>query len=174
MTATQLMQSAILQSEEQSMHKLFFTQDLDGRCGLLVSGALPCFLFSDSGLPSMLPLSLPEVPYINPGAAMVCPFSCGSIRGVATLWIEHDDGNETTKLNRQAALEIYQEVGDCVHLPGGSVSGKVLTVGKTVHQAAEFLRRGDDRTEQELLERKVREEETREKIKIDFQNYTNK
>jgi hypothetical protein len=128
---------------------------IDGRNGIAVSGPSPAFIFNDSGLPGVLPLSFPEVPYVNNGAFLVCSFSCGYVSGLATLWSEHDDGNDSTRANKQSTLELFQETAGCYSQPGSLLSGKSVTVGRTVHASAEFVKRGDDRTEQELLERKT-------------------
>lgn len=147
--------SFVLLSDDIASCKLSFVSRLDGQSCILISGSCPAIVSNQFGLPSVLPLSFPEVPYANAGATVMCPFSCGNIRGIGALWTEHDDGNESSKANKQSSLEIYQENAGCYSLSGGCISGKRLMVGKTVHFSAEFSRRSDDKTEQELLERKT-------------------
>lgn len=141
-----------------------------GRSGILVSGNDTVIITSVQGLPTVLPLGMPEVPCINYGHHSLVPFQVGGTNAVAALWFECED-IETLKnhqvasaattaatgtiTNRAATLGIYQQVEGLELFPGGVLSVKRVAVGKTTHRVAEIQNRTDDRTQQALLEKKT-------------------
>ena len=105
---------------------------------------------NSSGLPNVLQLGLPEIPFFNNGHYIVEPFNVGDLSGVVTLWQE-SELNDAKGATKQATLGLYQEAPAQMDIDGGSISYKKVHVGMTVHQAIEVHPRTDDRTEQELL-----------------------
>jgi hypothetical protein len=142
--------------EEINAFRLTYVQDIGGRNGILASGNTPLIIQNRKGLPTILPICLPEMPYSNAGLWMMAPFACGEgTHGLSCLWVEHDDGNESSKATSQGLLGFYQEIPDTVSLVGTHLSYKRIIVGKTVKSAKEFAVKGEDRLEQELLDRKT-------------------
>jgi hypothetical protein len=131
--------------------------------GILVSGNDAKIITSVRGLPNLMALGFPEVPYINYGHFGLAPLQVGNVCGIATLWFEYED-IETLKnpaamlagkATRIATLEIYEQVKNLELYPGSSMSVKRVVVGKTVHKLKEVLNRTDDSTQQALLEKKT-------------------
>jgi len=140
---------------------LNFMDDLDGQQVLLISCNSPLILFNCHGLPQLIPLGLPELPYINYGhhRAVSCQF--GRFQGIATLWYEHDDieslkhPNPLSRSMKQSTLGIYQSIPSTAQFPGASVSINKVLVGKTVHKFKDLQNRSDVKTEQVLLAKKT-------------------
>lgn len=72
------------------MYNLRDFTNLDGRQGVLCSGLRPLIVVNDTGLPSLLPISFPELPFASTGYYSVTPICCagGSHRGICSLWVE--------------------------------------------------------------------------------------
>jgi hypothetical protein len=70
------------------------------------------FLSSAAGCPFVVPLSFPELPYVNAGSYCVVPFVAGGVRGLCSLWRELDGkqswSNSTTQ--RPASLCLYRDL----------------------------------------------------------------
>ena len=152
-----------------------------GRSGILVSGNDALLITPVHGLPAVVALGLPEVPFINYGQHSLAALQVGGVNAVAALWFEWEDleslkstltasstastggaaaaaalaAAALARANRAATLGIYQQLGGLELFPGGAVSIKRIPVGKTVHRFAEILNRTDDRTQQALLEKKT-------------------
>ena len=143
-------------AEFSSNCKLVYMPDMDGRNAVSVSGAFPLVIFNDSGLPHVMPLSLPELPFVNAGTYMVQPLKVGDIAGVASFWQEHEIIDSAKTQTKQSILGIYQTT------PGLQVLGaqdfvtvKRISARSTVHRMQEIQARTDDKTEQALLKKKT-------------------
>eukprot|EP01034_Spumella_vulgaris_P027975 gene27975-34765_t len=141
---------------------LGFVENLSGRSGVLVSANEPLIIAGDRGMPHVLSLGLPEIPYVNFGRYCALPLRAGSINAVATLWCDLEEPDyirsltgDVMRSGRTAVLGIYQEVVGLELYPNSSVSTKKIHVGKTVHRYSEVLRRTDDKTELALLEKRT-------------------
>lgn len=105
---------------------------------------------NSSGLPTVMPIGLPEIPYFNNGQYYVEQLRVGKTTGLVTLWQE-TELNDSKGSTKQATLGLYIEMPDQIYLDGGIISFKKINVGMTVHQIMEVQPRTDERTEQELL-----------------------
>ena len=137
------------------------------RGGVLVAGNDAVIITAVQGMPSVLPLGFPEVPFINYGQHCITPLQVGSVNAITVLWFEWDDleliKNPTTptavagvnKAARAATFGIYQQINNIEIYPHSDVSIKRIPVGRTIHRFSEILNRTDDRTQQALLEKKT-------------------
>ena len=143
------------------------------RGGVLVAGNDAVIVTAVQGMPSVLPLGFPEVPFINYGQHCITPLQVGSVNAITVLWFEWDDleliKNPTTttttttstavagvnKTTRAATFGIYQQINNIEIYPHSDVSIKRIPVGRTIHRFSEILNRTDDRTQQALLEKKT-------------------
>ena len=114
---------------------------------ILVSGSYPCVIRNEKGLPRIIPLCLPEIPFENAGELTVCQMRAGHVTGLCTLWSEYTGS--------AGLLGLYQESPGQQLLPGSNIAYKRIIFGKTVKASVEFVERGEDKTEQELLARKT-------------------
>ena len=178
--------------DELSTHRAYLTStEYTSRCSMLT--VLPAYLMSHSGvlvsgndtllittvhgLPTIVPLALPEVPYINYGHYTAVPLQVGSVSAIATLWGECDDINHLknpqsaeAKGNRACTLGIYTPAEGIEIFPNSAVSIKKVNVGRTVHKMNEILNKSDDRTQKALLEKKTFLLACSENVKMPFLN----
>ena len=63
---------------------------VDGRKGVICNGLRPIIVVNDTGLPTVAPISLPELPFSSVGYYCLAPasYAGGSYRGFCTLWVE--------------------------------------------------------------------------------------
>lgn len=128
-------------------------EDFGGRKVLIIAGPRPLILINDDGLPALLPLGLPELPYCSDSGSFVfCPLKCASVFGIASLWRDTSDGAKGVRLG---TLALYQEVPGLKTYVGGTVSVRQTSVGCTVHKCVELLPKTNDKTQQALLRRKT-------------------
>ena len=130
---------------------------LNGCNGVGITGSRPLLVYNNTGLPNILPLCLPELPFINSGSFIFGTFNVGDINGIATLWYEHDVVIDVLKSSKQTILGFYQQLPN-LDIIGGT--GSILTVKKikanvTIHHSIEVLPKSDDRVEQSLLKNKT-------------------
>jgi len=139
-----------LGDEWLSANKLSYIPLINGGNAVIVSGIRPHIIMNSSGLPSVMPVGLPEIPYFNNGHYIVEQLHVGKTSGLVTLWQE-TEVNDSKGTTKQSTLGLYIEIPDQIHLDGGIISFKKVHVGMTVHQVTEVQPRTDERTEQELL-----------------------
>lgn len=154
--------------ESKSFGSLIYFDDFDGRNCVVVSGARPLLLVNDTGLPNVIPLGLPELPFFNAGSfCSLSPFKMGKTRGIATLWQEFDNFENTKSSAKQSVLGLYQEVSG-LNIHGGKVTMKKIHVGQTIHHCLEILPKTDDRIEISLLNKKTTIISCSEEVKSAF------
>jgi hypothetical protein len=153
--------------ESKSFGKLIYFDDFDGRNCVAVSGIRPLLVVNDTGLPSVIPLGLPELPFFNAGSFSLSPFKMGKTRGIATLWQEFDNFENTKTSAKQSVLGLYQEVPG-LNIHGGKVTMKKIHVGQTIHHSLEILPKTDDRIEISLLNKKTTIISCSEEVKSTF------
>lgn len=123
---------------------------------IFVSGPNPVCISMKQGLPSILPISLPELPYANTGTYLVSPITSGNVNGLAVLWQERDDVDGEIKVSKEATIGLYQSIeSEDFISPFSSVSLKKVKIGLTSHRCVEILPRSDDVTDQMLLKQKT-------------------
>ena len=136
----------------------------DERTTVLVSGSRPVMICNDSGIPFLAPLGTPDLPFSNNGAYLLAPLSVGKIQGVASMWVENDDGfppvptglsAAVTESKKQSTLQLYQEVPGLLSYPGSVTTAKKMHSGVTTHHCVELLARSEDNTEQALLKNRT-------------------
>lgn len=111
--------------------KLHCTDDILGGSAVLIPGTRPCVLVSHKGLPQLIPLGFPELPYSNAGAFSVAPLHVRSVSGTLTLWQEFE-GNQSRRV-----FGMYQAQSDDCTYPGSIATLKKVHAGMTVHFCVE-------------------------------------
>ena len=149
----------------------------DERTTVLVSGSRPVMICNDSGIPFLAPLGTPDLPFSNNGAYLLAPLSVGKIQGVASMWVENDDGfppvptglsAAVTESKKQSTLQLYQEVPGLLSYPGSVTTAKKMHSGVTTHHCVELLAKSEDNTEQALLKNRTFVLACSTEIKIPF------
>ena len=76
--------------DDPSVYTLRRFSNLGGGIGVLCNGLRPMIVNNDTGLPSLLPISLPELPFSSSGYYCVTPasFVGGFYHGLCCLWVE--------------------------------------------------------------------------------------
>ena len=154
--------------EDTDSRRIQISYNSNGRSSVLISGSRPITIINDSGLPFLAPLGLPELPFSNSGSYFVVPLKVGSVKGIASLWIENDDieGAQgfsgvngllgiNNDIKKPSVLQLYQEIPNQIIFPGSVTSSKKLHSGLTTHHCIELLAKSEDSTEQALLKRKT-------------------
>eukprot|EP01038_Epipyxis_sp_PR26KG_P004206 gene4206-5980_t len=142
-----------------------YTKEFNNRNGILVSSNVPLIISNSFGLPHIIQLGLPELPYTNYGCYVTVPLSINTARAIATLWLEYEDSDSSkfnkmsnnimNRSNRASTLGIYQELPGMSTFPGSSIALKRINAHRTVHKFLEIHKKTDDRTEQALLDKKT-------------------
>eukprot|EP01041_Mallomonas_annulata_P000480 gene480-899_t len=166
-TAAGRKQSPLVTSADYQTGSLItLVDDLDGRCGALVGGPRPVLVSCDHGLPFLMPIALPELPYIgDTGKFRLGALRCGSVSGVVTLWRDNTDVGRGV---RMSSLGLYKDIPGLKVYPGGSVTVRQMHAGCTVHKCKEILPKSDDKIQQSLLRKKTFVLVCSEEIRIDF------
>lgn len=148
--------------EDMCPQRIHVSLSTDGCTTVLVSGSRPLMVSNDSGIPFLAPIGLPELPFSNSGTYILAPFCVGSVKGIASLWVENEDHPHTagvvpplTESKKQSSLQLYQEVPGLICYPGGVITARKLHTGVTTHRCVELLARSEDSTEQALLKRRT-------------------
>lgn len=169
--------------DEPSAYNLRRFLDLDGRRGILCSGLRPLIVVNDSGLPTLLPISLPELPFSSIGYYSVAPvcYAGGAFRGICCLWVEiksHvDDASAPPPPTRPpgslsfqpplplqprppnfsiaSVLGLYREMLGLTVLSNSCLTYTRSLVGHTVHRIQEVLPKTDDKVQLSLLKHKT-------------------
>ena len=148
--------------EDMCPQRIQVSKSMDGRTTVLVSGSRPLVVSNDSGIPFLAPIGLPELPFSNSGTYILAPFCVGSVKGIASLWVENEDAPHTaggapslSESKKQSSLQLYQEVPGLICYPGGVVTARKMHTGVTTHRCVELLAKSEDSTEQALLKRRT-------------------
>jgi hypothetical protein len=153
---------------------------IDGRSGFVCYGLRPVFVFNDAGLPSVLPLTFPELPYATLGYNIVAPvvLANGAVSGLLTLFVEVKNqsseafvppppplsaasspqppppsGPKPTMCS--GVLGMYREIVSLTSFPGSSVTMKRTMTGRTIHEVMEILPLTDDKSQLDLLKKRT-------------------
>ncbi len=159
----------------QTLHKIT-AFNYSGQDAILISGNDPKIYFIEKGCSVMMPMGLPETPYVNYGQYLVLPLPsiieyrkphlnptsprCHSL--IATLWYEFEDidvfknpGNIKHRAQRQSTFGLYRLLPNQRFSIYDKLSFQSLEVNQTVHKIFEIAKLTDHMTEQALLDKKT-------------------
>jgi hypothetical protein len=119
--------------------------------GVLIPGPRPAVVFNYRGRPQIVNLTLPELPYANPGSYILAGLSVGKVSAIITLWME----SSGEQLSNRRILSLYSTPTPSIVFPDSIATLSKLEVGSTIHNYAELQPRTDDKIELSLLLKKT-------------------